>query len=638
MENINAWSEYQDQFEYFYDIDSFIKRLKSDNMDLRICIKDQYIPGDSMNSILEISASKKNATITYTDNNHPICIDKTGFSESFINKQFFEKHKEAIEKALYELMLTSPNITIYDYMYKEGLIKEIIAQNKVETINFIDVDLSDEDIDLLNENHIEIHIKKDGKRTKINSKYAINSTTFKELKSLQTIDIDTDTKDEELKNLREAQNNTLIKIRAASNMEEEEYLSKVVHIINVIDNLDKPLTVYFECNKRSNLEKTKLLEKDLKNIDIVINNDWYNYSLEEYKKEENILNGLIENIKNSNTSPFEKYIAIYNIVKKFKPYKENKEDKEQSRHLRYILDNEYMVCVGYAKLLEVLLDKVGIESTEYSTTVDTSYDDGFTEEEKPLTHDGHSRQMVHLQDEKYGIDGFYISDPTWDNKPDDSYVNLLMPMDYMQKSKRLFKLEKIDYIFDVHSLEEYQMRIRKLYQKIKSNPSKSSPLNNKKEIKNELNYYVLECDTYRDIYKTIISQIKALDYNYYLKLKEKNLIYSYSYSNYYLDDNHFKEKVEQYKKDLEFYKKFINEIGPYIVSKSNNEIDNQTILKAIINSKLKLGLIAPEYIGDYEEFLLDDMEKQNNKQIPYEFPENYGQESDNGVSVLPKTK
>ena len=70
---------------------------------------------------------------------------------------------------------------------------------------------------------------------------------------------------------------------------------------------------------------------------------------------------LIEPIKNSNLSPLEKFIAIYNVVKNFKPYKESPDQLEESRYLRYILNNEYMVCVGYAKLLKILCEKVGIK-------------------------------------------------------------------------------------------------------------------------------------------------------------------------------------------------------------------------------------------------------------------------------------
>ena len=94
---------------------------------------------------------------------------------------------------------------------------------------------------------------------------------------------------------------------------------------------------------------------------------------------------------------------------------------DKSRALRYILDNEYMVCVGYAKLLVELLDKVGIDATLLSVEVDTSYDDGFTLDEKIVEASGHKRAIISIDDNKYNLHGLYISDPTWDNSQKDNY-------------------------------------------------------------------------------------------------------------------------------------------------------------------------------------------------------------------------
>ena len=63
-------------------------------------------------------------------------------------------------------------------------------------------------------------------------------------------------------------------------------------------------------------------------------------------EEEKKLEELVKDIKTSNLSQFEKFIAVYNIVKNYKEFKENENNRDQARALRYILDNEYMVCVG----------------------------------------------------------------------------------------------------------------------------------------------------------------------------------------------------------------------------------------------------------------------------------------------------
>src|SRR5574344_594968 len=123
-------------------------------------------------------------------------------------------------------------------------------------------------------------------------------------------------------------------------------------------------------------------------------------------------------------------MAVYDIVKNYKPYKENSKQLEEYRYLRYILNNDYMLCVGDAKLLTTLLKRGGIKSTDYSTSVDTSYDHGYTKEDKPVTLAGHARAMIHIDDDKYHVHGYYIADPTWDNnKKNNSIVYCLCNYD-----------------------------------------------------------------------------------------------------------------------------------------------------------------------------------------------------------------
>ena len=348
---------------------------------------------------------------------------------------------------------------------------------------------------------------------------------------------------------------------------------------------------------------------------------------------------MVENIKNSDMTPFEKYIAIYNIVKNYKEYNENEENKNQSRYLRHILDNDFMVCVGYAKLFQTLLDKVGIDSIDYSPQVDISYDKGFTEEEIPLEHAGHARLMVNLQDEKYGIDGFYITDPTWDNDlSNDLYGNLLMPMDYMQKSNRLFKLQDLDYIFDIHNLEEYKTKISTLIRKklTKITPPPKDKFDSNKYSPSQINekieqYYKKDIlNSLGIIYDKIINTIKKLDYNKYLELKND---YSNVFESFPIIDS-----IDTINKKIDYYYDFFAKIGPYIVSKSNKEVSKSTITNAITNTKLKQGLLLPQNVEEYRELLEENIETQDLKNRPYEFPDNYLSETDDGITINPKKK
>jgi len=119
----------------------------------------------------------------------------------------------------------------------------------------------------------------------------------------------------------------------------------------------------------------------------------------EYEKR---LDKMCEKIKESNLSPLEKFVAVYEIVHFFKPYKE--EDKEMSstlsRNLYEYLDNNYMVCAGYADLLENLCKRVGIPCAYFGLD--------YLGEKR----EGHARNYVHIDDTKYNLNGFYVSDAT----------------------------------------------------------------------------------------------------------------------------------------------------------------------------------------------------------------------------------
>ena len=145
-------------------------------------------------------------------------------------------------------------------------------------------------------------------------------------------------------------------------------------------------------------------------ININVLNDLHVYSFDEYLDEEKILDDLVKPIIEADLSPLERYLAVYNIVKNYKPYKEIPGDGEEvigakeSRYIRYILNNEYIVCVGFAKLLETLCDRVGLHVQQASVLVDTSYDKGFTEEEKAVNKNGHQRCYISIDDDKFTVD------------------------------------------------------------------------------------------------------------------------------------------------------------------------------------------------------------------------------------------
>ncbi len=225
-------------------------------------------------------------------------------------------------------------------------------------------------------------------------------------------------------------------------------------------------------------------------------------SLREYLEYESLLYSITSPARNY--TPFEKLIYAYDIVKKFKEYNQPKKDnknlngdmsynsikiKNESRDLYRLLNNNYMVCVGYANFLKDLLDKLNIPNIKQSVNIDLSahiaskqlrekigIDEWkkLTPEEKynlikeqqifvPKTaYEGHSRLMVRVSDKKYGIDGIYSSDPTWDNNLlENDYAHILMTEEEVSSSLSKSKLDEKLLLFFAKDMQEFNQMLNK---------------------------------------------------------------------------------------------------------------------------------------------------------------------------------
>lgn len=95
-----------------------------------------------------------------------------------------------------------------------------------------------------------------------------------------------------------------------------------------------------------------------------------------------------------------------------------------------------------------------------SVGVDTSYDDGFTTEDKPTNIEGHQRNIIKNDDNKYNIHGIFIADATWDNHMKyDLYANASMTFDRKKEAERLEKLNDYDLLLDFHNFEEFTKKL-----------------------------------------------------------------------------------------------------------------------------------------------------------------------------------
>jgi len=376
-----------------------------------------------------------------------------------------------------------------------------------------------------------------------------------------------------------------------SNEDELDFFHKLLKTIKKLEQHNRPYNIRISVKDYNNLKKSGLLST-IKNINLIITSNLDDYTIEEYIEIEERLNNLIKPIQESNLSPYEKYLAVYNIVKNFKPYKDNPDNPKLSRDLKYILkpDNEYIVCVGYTELFEVLLKKIGIQSTSILVRVDTSYDEGFTMECVETKLEWHRRIIVKIDDDKYQIHGIYLSDPTWDNSQKyDLYNNNAMTFD---KRKEAYRLEHIgidDLLLDFHNFEEFNEKINYYLKKELRNSTEE-------KIKDKI------IKEYGFLYNKILHLLKKLDYSKYEYFNQK----------YQKQLEKTTKKKNTTLKEIEnIYVDFLTEYANYIIPLSNNKISNDNMYKALSNVKKVIDGYNKEELQKWSEIT-------NKKNVFYE--------------------
>ena len=126
-------------------------------------------------------------------------------------------------------------------------------------------------------------------------------------------------------------------------------------------------------------------------------------------------------------SPLEKYLLAYKYVTKYIYH--DTDIYVASRRVSHILNNdgENIVCLGYAALLTELCKKVGIPCViQYLNDIENN---------EPR----HANAMVYVKDEKYNVNGVYISDPCFDSKQPNRASKHLHGMLKLDDAERVYK-------------------------------------------------------------------------------------------------------------------------------------------------------------------------------------------------------
>lgn len=218
---------------------------------------------------------------------------------------------------------------------------------------------------------------------------------------------------------------------------EENKIDEIIKIINKIENkIEKPLqfiNIITENKTIKNIEQLKTLEE--KRIVKI----WYEDGITDCTIDEFIImrkniDEIVNKINKTKLTKFEKLLYVYDIVKKFNYKKSEDNYSMDGRQLHKIFTTNNLVCSGYAKLTKQILNELGITAGIYKLIT--------------KNNELHTRNIVHIIDEKYNINCLYSMDPTWESaiKQEYSYSLFLTPID---KLKEYFPKDRFRQDIDV---------------------------------------------------------------------------------------------------------------------------------------------------------------------------------------------
>ena len=567
------------------DLINFIK--EKDYYVADIEVKDSYSLNDDATSNLDMIFLEDNLSVKYTDETHPIIIYPYSTFPVVVFPDFFNKYKDLLLKIKTEQDIEK----IQGKKNARRKVESTIIINEkfnnlVDIIDYIDDDcnclirienikLDDVILKKLRSKKINIeYFDENDKKTIISSKYAILYYTYESLKEYKKIIIDETITARDISNLLLVPDDTIIewKFSGDSIIKSEDYNS-IEKALDYLEKNGKKNTVRIHVPKRVPFSQTNLYLKSYQNPRVIVHNGESDYTLYSYVENDLYLSYLVNDIKNSNLTPYEKYMQVYNLVKNFKPYRDNPDDTAAPRSLKYIVDNEYMVCSGFASLLIALLEKVGIDAYYYSVKV----------QEKGNEEDyfGHARVIVNLIDDKYRINGYYIADPTWDNSFKYNFLtHSTITFEESSQENETFKDNLESELFNVKSIWEYIERVKKI-------------LNKDNDDSIEFRY--------KDLVQKILDIFKNLNPSYYelLQKEHQDLMIDMKSFNSNFDEN--------------IYKAFILEIGSHILTKTNKIVYRQKVVQASVVGEHKLRVkksvlsnLAKKRIAREKERLLKD--------------------------------
>lgn len=313
--------------------------------------------------------------------------------------------------------------------------------------------------------------------------------TYSQIKDSDTLEIDDNVLESQIDNLKYLKGKSY-KVVIKSGLF-SKISSKLKRLLTVIEDNNLDFNIIYTLSEGIDKEAfNQFIRKNLniKNHKVTIILDSESYLLDKYLEYETLLYGLVQNIPKE-LSPLEKFMAVYKIVKEFKKYKSSPDDYSLSSNLFKIINSDFIVCSGFSNLMIDLLGKVGISARSDYVTVDISY-----KENKSIPADistkksYHQRCLVYINDSKYNINGYYISDPTWDNIKGDNYYNFaLLTGKEEEANVSMIYFSNIRELLNITSKEEFFIKLNFIIKNFK-NDKKGNLISFIRGLLNKLSY------------------------------------------------------------------------------------------------------------------------------------------------------
>ena len=592
-----------DYFKYYHNVDDLIKYIKENYITSFTIMENETQDEINAKIIKDLSerTKERNAKLKYFDYNHQ-CFSYE--DNVFFTNKFYNNNKKIINRAIRKNLLKSKYVVVQKELYTDELAKRLsrVAKN----IAFYDVDLPSEIIKLYNKKRLNVYVRKNGVTTQVSSSRILGLEYTEVVSCHEEVELKPDINDYE--NLKYIPKHRLIII---GDVNANNY-DNVLKIIETLNKNNQKNMILLKIENRLDFVKHDLFKNNNYNYTVLIEETAEDYTHQELKEEEKLFDIIVSDINSKNYSPYEKFLACYNITKKFKKYKDNEKNSKHSRTLKLILNNEYMVCVGYAELLEELLARVGIKSYYYITSADISYNDGFTLEEKPVDMIGHAKLIVSIYDPKYNINGFYINDNDLEN---DYYNHALISFDKETQGFPYTELTDEDLLINVKGMGDFKERVNYYINK---------EIREARDIDQELIELKLRSNNellitaYGIVIKKILDILKKLlpsEYNN-LSHKYKDLIKINLASIKYLDidcNEVFKE-----------YDELLTDAGYIFINNLGKDVPLEVTIDAASNVNKEVFGLDDDKIKIYKEKLLEENIKRDKDAFPYYYQKNNG--------------